>query len=489
MDAPALLPTDTERSIPYRTVADMQLPKLLPDSVTYTLTHPCVGETILKRQSLFRLLDGAEKRKAASLLADELRRVAKTYSLYRHTRGKVAGLLLLTELEKHYLSAVRLIPSLAGCELTDNLAAYWSDAAHIAAAERLDHAVSEAERHLAFASRFDISFAQDSYLTAASPRVPYVETVRECAKRLGFMSSAQDAHTKMRTHPGGIDVGEAIDAPLSSLFADRLRAAGDALVPVSELEIQALARLSEELAFCLDLLSFIDSARDAGLPICYPAVADKRMYRASGAYDFTLLYKKITDIVPNDIDLSETDGAFFFLVGANGGGKTTYLRTVGGNLLLFLAGSPIFARDAEIYPFSDVRTHFPVDERSSETGRLDDELLRVNSMLDAAGRGSIFLFNETFSGTNDRYGCELAKRTADRMVSENLFGLFVTHFHELEAASDDYGFLEAVIDGENENARTYRIKRRLSRGGSFARDILKKYGLDRESLERKAANT
>ena len=68
--------------------------------------------------------------------------------------------------------------------------------------------------------------------------------------------------------------------------------------------------------------------------------------------------QNVTNIVPNDILFNEK--TFFFLTGANGGGKTTYLRSVGIAVILFLSGCPIPCEGAEIYPLDNV---YPFPER------------------------------------------------------------------------------------------------------------------------------
>ena len=98
------------------------------------------------------------------------------------------------------------------------------------------------------------------------------------------------------------------------------------------------------------------------------------------------------------------------MLGANGGGKTTYLRALGINLILFLAGCPVFATEAEMYPFDIVLSHFPKDERFDHSGRLDEERKRTEEMLNIAQNKAGFLFfNETFSGTDDKRGFDLLK--------------------------------------------------------------------------------
>ena len=91
------------------------------------------------------------------------------------------------------------------------------------------------------------------------------------------------------------------------------------------------------------------------------------------------------------------------------------------------------------------------------------------------------LFNETFSGTDDKRGFELLKDTATQIDEHRHFGLYVTHFHEV--MSLDYPVLSAEVDATDENKRTFRIVRSKGSASSYAADILKKYGLDKNSLE------
>lgn len=199
-----------------------------------------------------------------------------------------------------------------------------------------------------------------------------------------------------------------------------------------------------------------------------------------------MISKGVSDIVPNDVDFDEKT-PFFFLTGANGGGKTTYLRALGVNLLLFLNGCPVFAERAEMYPFRTLAVHFPKDERFTDTGRLADEQKRAEKMLENAGPDSVMLFNETFSGTDDKLGVELTLVAAGKMREKAVFGLFVTHFHEV--SEHGYPMLHAVVENtpEEQNKRVYRIVRADKKTSSFAEDILKKYSLDRRSLSERYA--
>ena len=83
-----------------------------------------------------------------------------------------------------------------------------------------------------------------------------------------------------------------------------------------------------ELMFYLELSELFDKVRSAGIPLVYPAISGDKRIEVKNSYDITLLAKEERFIVPNDISFSPEE-PFYYLTGANGGGKTTYLRAVG----------------------------------------------------------------------------------------------------------------------------------------------------------------
>mgnify|MGYP003306319279 CR=1 FL=1 len=102
-------------------------------------------------------------------------------------------------------------------------------------------------------------------------------------------------------------------------------------------------------------------------------------------------------------------------------------------------------------------------------------------LAECGGKTAFLLFNETFSGTDDKRGFDLLTDTAAKIEESKHFGLYVTHFHEV--MSLDYPVLSAGGDLSDDNKRTFRIVRSKGSASSYAADILKKYGLDKNSLE------
>ena len=106
-------------------------------------------------------------------------------------------------------------------------------------------------------------------------------------------------------------------------------------------------------------------------------------------------------------------------------------------------------------------------------------------MLTESDEDVFLLLNESFSGTDEKQGLELALNTVQAIAMQKRFALFITHFHQVELAG--YPMLTTLVERANGNARTYRIVKQNGEHSSFAKDILKKYRLDAESLKERRA--
>jgi len=239
---------------------------------------------------------------------------------------------------------------------------------------------------------------------------------------------------------------------------------------------------SDEFRFIAEVCGLVFEAKEAGLPLCFPELTQSRRISAQNAYDLTLLAKGEKNIVPNDFRFTAEE-PFFFLSGANGGGKTTYLRNVGVNVILALSGAPAAADSMELCRVDGVFTHFPADEDFEGEGRFANEKRRAGEILARCGDQPLALLNETFSTTvEEKSRSETVALTHD-LVEKGAFGVYVTHTSGVSADRAGILVCETVPDGGN--TRTYRIVRADGGGASRARDVLKKYSLDAESLEKR----
>lgn len=132
--------------------------------------------------------------------------------------------------------------------------------------------------------------------------------------------------------------------------------------------------------------------------------------------------------VPNDISLNDAVRVLV-VSGSNMSGKSTFLRTVGVNAVLALAGAPVRAKRLRLSPLTVGATLRVLDSLRAGRSRFAAELARLRRLLDLAGGPVplLFLLDELFAGTNAhdrRLGAEAIVR---RLLDAGAVGLVTTH--------------------------------------------------------------
>ena len=472
--APRLINSSNKVLLPNTLFSDLQIDKILSSQSIAVLQHPCESSEIMRRNELFLLLDKSENVAHVENTLSAL--CATERALYLLNDAKIP-------LDIYYRQAELFETYLTSCDalaLMCDLGALFTDVADYYSSEKSRNLLFEMKesahkiRSLLFEMNAGLlSFADKNWLTPDYDAVSEVDNISACAEKLGF--------TVPKKKKQNAKINPSFSDAICRLYADKIAQIEAEIAKYDDVDFHEPTSYISEIQFFLEIHGLIQKAKKVGIPHTNAKIAKEPCYTAKELYDISLLAKNCESIVPNDADFSENE-AFYFVLGANGGGKTTYLRAVGINLILFLAGCPVFAKQAEMYPFDIVLSHFPKDERFDNTGRLDEERRRTEEMLKAAqDKVAFLLFNETFSGTDDKRGFELLKDTATQIDEHRHFGLYVTHFHEV--MSLDYPVLSAEVDATDENKRTFRIVRSKGSASSYAADILKKYGLDKNSLE------
>ena len=65
------------------------------------------------------------------------------------------------------------------------------------------------------------------------------------------------------------------------------------------------------------------------------------------------------------------------------------------------------------------------------SGKLDEELVRMSSIVDDLSPNSIVLLNESFASTNEREGSEIARQIVRALLESGVKVLYVTHMYDL----------------------------------------------------------
>ncbi len=159
--------------------------------------------------------------------------------------------------------------------------------------------------------------------------------------------------------------------------------------------------------------------------------------------------------VSNDFQMSGK-GTISLITGSNMAGKSTFLRSLGINLVLAQVGAPVCAAALSISPcmvFTSMRTKDNLEENIST---FYAELIRINSLLKNINEKtpSFFLLDEILKGTNshDRHIGALA--IMKQLNQSNAFGLVSTHDVELNELTSElknfknFSFHSTMKDGK-----------------------------------------
>jgi hypothetical protein len=235
-----------------------------------------------------------------------------------------------------------------------------------------------------------------------------------------------------------------------------------------------LAETRRELAFYLGCVNLAKRLEALGMGLCWPepVAAGEGACRAAGLYDPCLALELGAKVVPSAL---EADGRGLVLVtGANQGGKSTFLRSVGLAQVLMQCGMFVPARSFRSSVCAGVFTHFrKAEDRSMRSGKLDEELGRIGDIVDRARPSSMLLLNESFASTNEREGSEIGRRIVGALLEAGLRIFFVTHLYDFAASylGSPGSALFLLARREEGGRRSYEIAPGEPLDTSFGRDV------------------
>ena len=210
--------------------------------------------------------------------------------------------------------------------------------------------------------------------------------------------------------------------------------------------------LRAELAFYIGCLNLHARLVRLETPVCLPvpAPASARRLSFSGLCDPSLALSRNGKVIGNDARADDKN--LIIVTGANTGGKSTFLRSVGLASLMMQAGMFVAADTFSSEVSTHVFTHYKREEDATmESGKWDEELSRMSALVERIGRDALVLFNESFASTNEREGSEIARQIVSALLDSGVKVVFVTHlFH----------FAEGFVARKSEGAMFLRAERR-----------------------------
>lgn len=246
---------------------------------------------------------------------------------------------------------------------------------------------------------------------------------------------------------------------LSELRDRGINLVANALIQSTDHIVSFFTMLRTELAFYIGCMNLHEQLVRMGEPISFPrpVAPDERRYSFKKLYDVCLALTKKQKIVGNNLNADNKE--LMIITGANQGGKSTFLRSIGLVQLMMQCGMFVPAESFCANICDGLFTHYKREEDATmESGKLAEELSRMSDIVDNIRSNSILLFNESFAATNEREGSEIARQIVSALLEKRIEVFFVTHLYE---------FARGFYDKKMENAISLRAERQADGRRTF----------------------
>jgi DNA mismatch repair ATPase MutS len=269
------------------------------------------------------------------------------------------------------------------------------------------------------------------------------------------MNSALQRHFTYTLHERDIGGAEEI----TEIQSRGLGKVASALRIAAKNVMEFFSDIMSEAGFYMAAINLIREIESRNGRICFPIPTHDKTISFAGLYDLGLLLSTDTEIVSNNMESHDT--GLFIITGANRGGKSTFLRSIGQAQLLMQAG--IFAPSERLKAstVSGIYTHFKSEEdRNLNRGKFEDELSRMDEIVNHLTGNGMVLFNESFSSTNTREGSEIAMEITRALLENGVTVFFVSHLYEFASAVAEEVHKKSlflVAERTEHGQHTYRI--------------------------------
>jgi DNA mismatch repair ATPase MutS len=214
---------------------------------------------------------------------------------------------------------------------------------------------------------------------------------------------------------------------------------------------------------------------------CFPVFAAEHFFIEGKNIGHPLI--QADKCVNNPVKIDNT-GELMLVTGSNMAGKSTYLRSIGINIILAMAGAPVCAGYFCLSPVQIISSMRIADNLEENTSTFYAELKKLKTVIDRVNNKErvFILLDEILRGTNslDRHTGSVA--LIKQLIKHNAAGIIATHDVELAKMKEDYptNILNYHFDVQVSNDELY-FDYRLKEGictSLNASILMKKIGIE-----------
>ena len=170
---------------------------------------------------------------------------------------------------------------------------------------------------------------------------------------------------------------------------------------------------------------------------CFPEIADEHFTLSGKAIGHPLILKQQS--VTNSFSINGT-ARIDLITGSNMAGKSTFLRSLGVNIILAYAGSCVCAETFTV-SVAELMSSMRIEDNLAEnTSTFYAELKKIKSIIDAVNenRKTFILLDEILRGTNSLDRHTGSKALIQQLIKKHAVAVIATHDIELSKLENDF---------------------------------------------------
>ena len=214
---------------------------------------------------------------------------------------------------------------------------------------------------------------------------------------------------------------------------------------------ELLYDMMRQVMFLAGCARLYQRGNDCGMYFCVPG---REEVEAEKLYELSLALQSLTLPVYNTAALTEY--RVIVVTGANQGGKSTFLRSLGIAQVMCQAGMYVAAKRYPLHAYQDMFTHFTRREDvTMNMGKFEEELKRMEEILRGAKENTLILLNESFATTTEVTAFQIAMDLTHACMENKVTLWIVTHITKFakelyQEGREDILFLSAGRQADKE---------------------------------------